>query len=108
MGGLQSKYIQKRCAHVRHHGLLHTMLQAAQLAAQSVTTARWALSCSDMLFIDSHCEVMSPQAHRVLKAHASCIYVKPEGESGWLVYGAVQESILGRAYRMTTQRPLNT
>ncbi|CAK0780807.1 hypothetical protein CVIRNUC_005182 [Coccomyxa viridis] len=40
MGGVQSKYIQKRCAHVRHHGLLHTMLQAAQLAAQSVTTAR--------------------------------------------------------------------
>ena len=28
--GLHSKYIQKKCAHVKHHGLLHTMLQAAE------------------------------------------------------------------------------
>ena len=82
MGGVQSKYIQKRCAHVRHHGLLHTMLQAAQLAAQSVTTARWALSCSDVLSSDSHCEVMPPQAHRTLKGYATSIYLKPEGMSG--------------------------
>ena len=38
--GLQAKYIQKKCAHVKHHGLLHTMLQAAERAAQSVTSAR--------------------------------------------------------------------
>ena len=55
MGGLQSKYIQKRCAHVRHHGLLHTMLQAAQLAAQSVTSARWALSVFIEHLMNSHC-----------------------------------------------------
>ena len=91
MGGLQSKYIQKRCAHVRHHGLLHTMLQAAQLAAQSVTTARWALSCSAILLVDSHCEVMSPQAHRTLEAYASSIYVKPEGMSGRPLWGAAQQ-----------------
>ena len=82
MGGVQSKYIQKRCAHVRHHGLLHTMLQAAQLAAQSVTSARWALLCSDMLLIDSLCEITSPQAHRMLNCYAVCIYVKPGGMSG--------------------------
>lgn len=45
-GGLHSKYIQKRCAHVRHHGLLHTMLQAAQRAAESVTSARLGSSLS--------------------------------------------------------------
>lgn len=44
MGSANPKYIQKRCAHVRHHGLLHTMLQAAERAAQSVTSARWALA----------------------------------------------------------------
>ena len=38
--GLHSKYIQKKCAHVKHHGLLHTMLQAAERAALSVTSAR--------------------------------------------------------------------
>ena len=38
--GLHAKYIQKKCAHVKHHGLLHTMLQAAERAAQSVTSAR--------------------------------------------------------------------
>lgn len=44
--GLHSKYIQKKCAHVKHHGLLHTMLQAAARAAQSVTSARCApLQC---------------------------------------------------------------
>ena len=42
--GLQAKYIQKKCAHVKHHGLLHTMLQAADRAAQSVTSARSAMT----------------------------------------------------------------
>lgn len=81
---MQSKYIQKRCAHVRHHGLLHTMLQAAQLAAQSVTTARWALSCSDMLSSDTHCEVMPPQAHRFPKPHAAACTRNPKACLGSL------------------------
>ena len=78
---MHSKHIQKRCAHVRHHGLLHTMLQAAQLAAQSVTSARWALSLSVKLLITAR--IMSPQAHTVFRCHATCIKVKPQGMSGW-------------------------